>query len=336
MVDPLILISAKKERTLSATTCLEERTMRTDRSLNSVSDRQATSPLLFGPCGWAAEQRLARPSMHVLERLSTDFDCVEIGASRNNFLQPEIVNVWARKVTHNPNFRFSVVLHKSFTEDRLLDRESIRRFASAIQPLQARGVLGCVLMRFPWAFRLTEENRLFFVALRRAFHMFPLVAEMRHRSWTLDEGIGTFLDYNVGFCNVDVPEHVNGMLPTSFLTAATGYVRLCREFRDEWGRVQPEYSPDALAEWKDRIDKVSRFSNRTFVVAAMSTEQASEKCAAQIQLQCLGPGRSYTHRRQVKEGAVSISRATRDMTDPVSPKRPSPQRTLFPGDTAVA
>jgi uncharacterized protein YecE (DUF72 family) len=310
--------------------------MRSDRPLEPLSDRQPTSPLLFGPSGWAAQQRLARPSMHILERLSTDFDCVEIGASRNNFLQPEIVNVWARKVTHNPRFRFSVVLHKSFTEDRQLDREAIQRFVSATRPLENRGVLGCVLMRFPWAFRLTEENRRFFVNLRRAFHMFPLVAEMRHRSWTLDEGIGTFLDYNVGFCNVDLPEQVNGMPPTNFLTSATGYVRLCREVRDEWGRVQPEYSPDSLAEWKDRISKVSRFSNRTFVVAALSSEQASEKCAAQIQLQCLGPGSSYSHRRPVKEGAVPISRGSRDISDSVSPKRPSPQRTLFPGDTAVA
>lgn len=215
-----------------------------------------------------------------------DFDTVEIASSRTALLRPEIVNVWARKVSVNPRFRFCVSLHRQFTEDRNLDRDSVNRFHESLQPLQGRRMLGCVLMQFPWSFRFTEENRNWLIQLRRTFSAFPLVAEMRHCSWLRDEAIGTFLDYHIGFCNVDQPKHVNAMPPSSFLTSAIGYVRLTCESRQDDGRLQPAYSQEDLEDWKGRIEKISRFSTSTFVIGALSTPQASERCAARLQAVC--------------------------------------------------
>ncbi len=81
-------------------------------------------------------------------------------------------------------------------------------------------------MQFPWSFRFTAENKDFFIRLRRAFHEFPLVAEMRHSSWMAEEAVGVFLDYRVGFCNIDQPEYTRAMPPTAYLTSGVGYVRL--------------------------------------------------------------------------------------------------------------
>ena len=241
------------------------------------------SPILFGTSGWNQEPRGTRPSIHALEHLAADFDAVEISSARDVMLKPEIVNVWIRKVNRNPRFRFSVALHRSFTEDRQLDRDSIQQFAEGVRPMQRAGRLGCVLMQFPWSFRFTGENRKFLIELRRTFSAYPLVAEMRHSSWLHDDAIGTFLDYNVGFCNVDQTPQVHSMPATNFLTSSIGYVRLCRQRRDEYGRWQPAYDDETYAEWKSRIEKVSRFSQATFVVASMSDQRVAERCVAKIQ-----------------------------------------------------
>lgn len=244
------------------------------------------SPLLFGPSGWAPDPRSGSPGLHTLERLAADFDTVEIPSSRTSFLRPEVVNVWTRKVSLNPRFRFCVSLHRQFTEERNLDCDSVNRFHESLRPLQARRMLGCVIMHFPWSFRFTGENRSWLIQLRRTFSAFPLVAEMRHSSWLRDEAIGTFLDFHIGFCNLDQPKHVNAMPPASFLTSAVGYVRLTCERRDDDGRVQPAYSQEDLEDWKGRIEKISRFSTSTFVVGALSTPQASERCAMRLQAVC--------------------------------------------------
>jgi uncharacterized protein YecE (DUF72 family) len=132
-------------------------------------------------------------------------------------------------------------------------------------------------MQFPWSFRFTAENREFFIELRRAFHEFPLVAEMRHDSWMAEEAIGTFLDYRVGFCNIDQPQYTRAMPPTALLTSEVGYVRLHgRNPGNSLGAFDRTamrqrqhdylYSEAELAEWLQRIENLGRFAKRTFVV----------------------------------------------------------------------
>ena len=64
-------------------------------------------------------------------------------------------------------------------------------------------------MQFPWSFRFTSENRAFLIDLRRTFHEFPLVAELRHASWLADEAKGTLIDYKIGFCNIPGSANIN-------------------------------------------------------------------------------------------------------------------------------
>lgn len=228
-----------------------------------------------GPSGWrhADWMRTVYPaqsaSFHPLAFLSTFFDTVEVPAS--HALRPELSALWVRKVAHNPNFRFTVQAPLELTHERRLEPGLVERFGEALRPLAAAKKLGCVVMQFPWAFRFTAENREYFIQLRRALHAYPLVAEMRHSSWMRDEALGVFLDYHVGFVNVDQPQHVNAMPATSFLTSPVAYVRMHgRGEAGEWfqrpGARDYLYTTAELAEWKQRMDRIRKHAAETYVV----------------------------------------------------------------------
>jgi uncharacterized protein YecE (DUF72 family) len=200
---------------------------------------------------------------HPLEYLSQHLELVEIDSSFHRPLRPEVSKLWVNKVSQQPNFTFTAILGRQFTHDRLLDPGSVREFKDGLWPLWNARKLGCLLMRFPWSFRFTRENRDFVIELRRSFHEFPLVAEMRHASWMLDEALGTLMDYRIGFCNVD---------PGATITSAVGYVRLLgrqgQDWTDEEAAADYLYTPQELGAWQDRIDRLRTHTNATFVVAA--------------------------------------------------------------------
>ena len=132
------------------------------------------------------------------------FDAVEINTTFYQPLRPEIARLWATEGCAQP--QVSVHRETGHAASRMSGRSSpaeIAQFKEGLWPLQRARKLGCVLMQFPWTFRYTEENRELLIALRRAFHEFPLVAEMRHSSWTHEEALGTLIDYHVGFANID-------------------------------------------------------------------------------------------------------------------------------------
>jgi uncharacterized protein YecE (DUF72 family) len=217
------------------------------------------------------------PGFHPLEMIARHMDCVEINSSFYQALKPEVVKLWMKKVERFPEFTFTAKLHQQFTHQRLVSEAEVARFKEGLWPLLRAGKLGALLMQFPWSFRFTAENREFFIALRRAFHEFPLIAEMRHDSWMAEEAIGTFLDYRVGFCNIDQPEYTRAMPPTTFLTSAAGYARLHgRNPGNSLGAFdrtavrarQHDYLyPEAeLEQWVKRIEHIGRFADRTFVI----------------------------------------------------------------------
>jgi uncharacterized protein YecE (DUF72 family) len=243
-----------------------------------------SSNIFIGSAGWSYPHwnGVVYPAahgtgFHPLEFISRHLDCVEINSSFYQPLKPELVKLWIKKVERNPHFQFTAKLHKQFTHQRVLSDAEVAAFKEGLWPLLKSGKMGALLLQFPWGYRFTEENRDFFIRLRRAFHEFPLVAEMRHESWLAEEAQGVFLDYKVGFCNIDQPEYTRAMPPTAILTSAVGYVRLHgRNPLNSLGGFEPSaarlrqhdylYSEDELAEWQERIERVARFSDRTFVV----------------------------------------------------------------------
>jgi uncharacterized protein YecE (DUF72 family) len=215
---------------------------------------------------------------HRLEYLSGLFDTVEINTSFYQPLKPEVASLWLHKVAGNPRFVFTAKLHRRFTHERIVDDADVAAFSRGLRVLSAEGKLGCVLMQFPWSFRFTEENRDFLIRLRRAFREFPLVAEMRHGSWTREEALGTFIDYHVGFANIDQPEHAGATPPTALLTSGIGYLRLHGRSYGDWFNQFDEparvagprdylYSSTELADWKRRLERIRRFADSVYIIA---------------------------------------------------------------------
>lgn len=254
-----------------------------------------------GPAGWSYPHwnglvfpKSAPRGFHAVEVLADLFDAVEINTSFYQPLKPELTRLWAAKAAHNPKFVFTAKLNRRFTHDRVLDAAEVAAFKDGLWPLVQAKKLGCVLMQFPWSFRFTEENREWFIRLRRAFHEFPLAAEMRHDSWMMDEALGTFIDYRVGFCNIDQPAYTRAMPPTAFLTSGIGYVRLhgrnplnsLGAFEKEAARGRQHdylYSSAELEEWKTRIDRIGRTAESVFVIANNDAGAKSVVNALQLQ-----------------------------------------------------
>jgi uncharacterized protein YecE (DUF72 family) len=252
---------------------------------------EVPSSLYIGTAGWAYPhwngvvypKKLA-PGSHPLELVSKHLDLVEINSSFYQFLKPELAKLWVKKVAERQRFLFTAKMHQRFTHMRLLEEPEIRDFKEGLWPLLNSGRLGALLMQFPWSFRFTTENQDFLIRLRRAFHEFPLAAEMRHSSWMAEEAVGTFLDYRIGFCNIDQPEYTRAMPPTALLTSGIGYVRLHGrnpanalgapihdkiDANKMAGRLRQHdylYNDSELKDWAKRIEHIQRYADRTFVV----------------------------------------------------------------------
>ncbi len=278
-----------------------------------------SNSLYIGTAGWSYPHwkgvvfpKSVPPGSHPLELLARTFDLVEVNSSFYQPLKPEIVRLWMKKVEHNPRFLFTAKLHQQFTHQRTLEQKEVAAFKEGLWPLLRARKLGALLMQFPWAFRFTAENREFLISLRRAFHEFPLVAEMRHSSWMAEEAVGTFLDYHVGFCNIDQPEYTSAMPPTAYLTSGVGYVRLHgRNPRNAMGGFErPQvpgrqaetrlrqhdylYSEAELEEWRKRVDRIRKFAEATFVI--FNNDAAGKSVVNALQMQSLMGGRASAPR----------------------------------------
>ncbi|MEO8096500.1 MAG: DUF72 domain-containing protein [Acidobacteriota bacterium] len=260
-----------------------------------------SSSIRIGTAGWSYPHwnGLVYPAtrgsgFHPLDLMARHVDTVEINSSFYQNLKPEVTTLWMKKVEHNPNFAFTAKLHQQFTHRRMLNDAEVAGFKEGLWPLLRANKLGALLMQFPWSYRFNEENRDFFIRLRRAFREFPLVAEMRHSSWMAEEAQGVFLDYKVGFCNIDQPEYTRAMPPTALLTSNVGYVRLHGQNpQNALGAYQQGairlrqhdylYTEDQLARWMERITQVNRFAERTFVV--FNNDAAGKSFVNALQLQ---------------------------------------------------
>jgi uncharacterized protein YecE (DUF72 family) len=270
-----------------------------------MSSHDSHSPnISVGPAGWSYPHwdgvfypRSKPKTFHPLAHLSQYFGAVEINTSFYQPLKPELAQLWASLVEQRQGFLFTAKLSRRFTHDRILEPAEVASFCEGLRPLKRAGRLGALLMQFPWSFRFTQENRDHLIRLRRAFHEFPLVAELRHVSWLGDEALGTLMDYKIGFCNIDQPDHPRAMPATSILTTGLAYVRLhgrgeagawMQDFSGPRERVVRNdylYSPADLADWKTRIDKLARHAQR--VVVVFNNDARAKSLVNGLQMQAL-------------------------------------------------
>ena len=172
-----------------------------------------------------SEARSAR--FHPLEFLARHFDVVEINSSFYQPLKPEVVKALdeegAGESALPVHRQAAPALHARAGAGRRRSRRVQGRAAAAAerQPQTGRGA-DAVPVVVPVH---GGEPR---VPHPAAAGVSRVSAGRRDAAQQLDGGgsIGTFLDYRVGFCNIDQPEYTRAMPPTAFLTSGVGYVRL--------------------------------------------------------------------------------------------------------------
>ncbi|MEJ2007125.1 MAG: DUF72 domain-containing protein [Acidobacteriota bacterium] len=235
----------------------------------------------FGPAGWSYEDwngivyPARRPrGFHEAEYLAGFFDTIEINTSFYHPPRAEVARSWVRRVRHNPNFRFTAKLWQRFTHEREACPQDEKVFKEGIDPLREAGLLGALLMQFPWSVKVSEENREYLGALVTQFSDYPLVLEVRHASWNKPEIYRMLQELRVGFCNIDQPVIGRSIRPSQRSTSPIGYVRLHGRNYRHWftSSERPDerydylYNKDELGDWAERIRHVAEAVEATYVI----------------------------------------------------------------------
>ncbi len=211
-----------------------------------------------------------------LSYLAGFFETVEINNTFYRFPEARISQSWVDRIAGHPDFRFTVKLHRNFTHDwASASPDDPRRWKEGIAPLWETQRLGAVLIQFPYSFHYTPNHQRYLSLLADRFPDYPLVIEFRHRSWDRTETFQFLKDYGLGYCVIDQPRVSFSILPLNSATSPVGYIRLHGRNVRDWfrpgagrdARYNYLYSPAELAEWRARIDKISRQAGELYVIA---------------------------------------------------------------------
>ena len=248
-----------------------------------------TAAIRVGTAGWSYADWAGivypktRPAgFHEAAYLARFFDTLEINTSFYRPVPASMAAGWARRVAHNPRFRFTAKLHQSFTHAGNPTAEDERGFRAMADVLAKEDRLGALLMQFPWSFRNAPENRTYLKALLERLKEYPRVVEVRHRSWNAPQFLDLLREHGAGFCNVDQPVIGESLEPSAVSTATVGYVRLHgRNYKNWFAGAREErrgdretrnarydylYSQQELSEWKERVEQVAGQSASTYVI----------------------------------------------------------------------
>jgi uncharacterized protein YecE (DUF72 family) len=235
----------------------------------------------IGPAGWAYKDwwGIVYPAkkprgFSELSYLAQYFDTVEINVTFYRPIPAKTAEAWLRKIELHPRFRFTAKLWRGFTHDRNATTADEQMFKDGFEPMLEQGKLGALLMQFPWSFRSTPENRAYLMRLCSRFVEFPLVLEVRHRSWSEPGMLDLLEQLNLGLCNIDQPLFSKSITPGAIATSAIGYIRLHGRNYDGWWRESKYYgerydylySAAELAPWVERVKTLEHSAKDIYVV----------------------------------------------------------------------
>jgi uncharacterized protein YecE (DUF72 family) len=203
-----------------------------------------------------------------LEYYSQFFNTVEINSSFYRPPDPGYVYNWAKRVPQG--FLFAVKLWQKFThpkmykeatgEEAVVAQDDVDRFKKSLEPLVKYGKLGALLAQFPPSFKNDEYGLQILGAVAKAFGEYKLAVELRHRSWSDDEGTARFLrERNMAWVQVDEPKFSTSVAAEVPVTADMAYFRFHgRNAKDWWTgdsetRYRYLYSPEEIAGLADRV-----------------------------------------------------------------------------------
>jgi len=240
------------------------------------------SIIRIGPAGWSYKDwegtvypRKPGKSFDPLEYLARFFNTIEINSSFYRPPTPSTTKSWANRVAANKQFAFTAKLNRLFTHERgKATKKDEKEFRTGMDVLAKAGKLGSMLLQFPWSFKNTPDDRIYLAKLLEQFSYYPLVLEVRHRSWNTPEIYEWLAERGVGICNIDQPVFAKSIRPAALTTSPIGYVRLHGRNYQNWFRDKAPrderynylYSLDELDPWLVRIKEVSKETRETYVI----------------------------------------------------------------------
>jgi uncharacterized protein YecE (DUF72 family) len=243
-----------------------------------------SSTLRVGPAGWNYKdwEGIVYPaarSFDALAFLSDYCDTIEINSSFYAPPRPKDAASWARRVQNNPRFRFTAKAWQKLShENRPMEETSLKAdcavVRSSMAPLAEAGVLGALLIQFPWRFRCVPENIEYLERLFRLLAEFPLALEVRHGSWDREPFYDLLRERGVAFCNVDQPLIGDSIKPGGRATARVGYFRLHGRNYGNWfkedagrdARYDYLYTKEEIRQLSDQIRKVHQSTEETYAI----------------------------------------------------------------------
>jgi uncharacterized protein YecE (DUF72 family) len=288
--------------------------------------RKGGAILRFGPAGWLYKDwegvvypRPKPPGFDELRYISEFFDAVEINSSFYGPPLPRTSGGWVRRVERSVNFRFTAKLWKRFTHERAKawTTKEVDQVRAGFDVLMESGRLGAVLLQFPWSFRRSEQNLEWLGDVVRTFCIYPLVVEVRHKSWLAPDFLRALEDEEVGFVNIDQPLYHDSIGPTAHVTSHVGYVRVHGRNYKNWFREKAPveqrydylYPPEELEPWAERARRIASDPAAREVYVITNNHYKGKAAANALLLKSMvsgqrmpAPGPLYETYRDVLEG----------------------------------
>ena len=261
-----------------------------------------------GPAGWSYADWAGvvypkpRPkTFDPLAFLAGLFDAMELNTSFYAPVSRRNCEQWLERTAFNPDFRFTAKLWKRFTHERtaVWTADEVKQTRAGLDALHEAGLLGAVLVQFPWSFRNTEENRDWLDEVVSTFNDWPLVLEVRHLSWNEPDVYAELAERGIGFVNIDQPLFANSLAPSARVTSSVGYVRVHgRNYRD-WFRKNAGpmerydylYPARELKPWAERTQEMASHPRVQDVYVVTNNHVRGKGIANAMMLQAMLTGR---------------------------------------------
>lgn len=219
--------------------------------------------------------------------------------------KPERVQEW---VDQSPEgFKFDVVAFGGLTLYQRRPGADLRRKKSwteiaveppgvlfddlreSLNPLQAAGRLGVVILQFPPWFEAGNAGREYLGRVREALADLPLAAEFRHPTWRVpvnyESTLETLIELEIGTVVVDLPSETDEWYPPFDTTTVDdlAVVRLHGQNAEGWARtmqapVEPvahTYEDGELAPWVTRVRALGLEASEVHVLVGTAPPDAA-------------------------------------------------------------
>jgi uncharacterized protein YecE (DUF72 family) len=221
------------------------------------------------------------------------FDTVEVDSPFYHLPDPAVTGRWAQRTP--PEFVFHVKAHKTMTRHEDADqKEAFAGFRASVEPLELSGKLKGVLLQYHPSFKKSPDAKDELSQVRsRLDPLVPLI-EFRHRSWLVenerDETFAFLEREGLAVVSVDAPPtRASNVLPTfAAATNPIAYVRFHGRNVKTWNikaeksseRFNWMYSPEELAEWVERIERLSGEADEVYAMFNNNRDDFAPRSAA--------------------------------------------------------